>query len=350
MSAYGIVSDTHHHLWSAFATTLESGVNSRLQMLLDETKRCAAEVRLAGGNTIVHAGDLFHVRGSVAPSVLNPTMDCYRDIIKSGTNIVILAGNHDLEGKDSNRIGSAITALEGVGCKVINSANYSVGELVMIPWHKDIDKLKTAIEAVAPEHRPHADLILHAPIDGVIKGLPDHGLTDTYLAGLGYRRVFSGHYHNHKDFGNGVYSIGALAHHTWGDIGSKAGFLVVPDGGAPVKWFKSHAPEFVDLDGDAATDDLELLVDGNFVRVKIASTSQKDVQELRTFLEKCGAKGVTILAQKASAVEARTGSTVSAGASMAVSVNDFIASKALPNTSQLAQLCQDILTETEAAS
>lgn len=351
MRPYGIISDSHHHQWSAFSTVNANGVNSRLQVLLDETKRCAAEVKAAGGYTLVHAGDLFHVRGNLTPSVLNPTIDCYREIIRDGIEVVLLAGNHDLEGKDAARVSSAITALEGVGCKIINKTDYDAAtyaDLVMVPWQQNIADLKAAIEFCDPTDRPDADLIIHAPIDGVIKGLPDHGLTDDYLSKLGFRRVFAGHYHHHKDFGNGVYSIGALAHHTWGDIGTKAGFMIVKDG-EPPRWFKSHAPEFVEVNAETDLEDVALLVDGNFVRVKTNSTKANEVEEIRNFLTDAGAKGVVVLAQKDATVLARTGSTISAGASIEVSVGDFIKRSAFANSERLAILCQDILKETESA-
>jgi DNA repair exonuclease SbcCD nuclease subunit len=345
MKPYGLISDTHHHNWSAFATTLENGVNSRLQALLNEAERCAHEVRKAGGDTIIHAGDMFHVRGSIAPSVLNPTLDCYREIVDSGIRVIILAGNHDLEGKDSNRLGSAITALEGVGCRVFNNTT-EIDGVTFAPWHNSVADLKKTLEGCDADLC--CDLIIHAPIDNVIAGIPDHGLDAAYLNKLGFRRVFAGHYHNHKDFGNNVYSIGALAHHTWSDIDSKAGFLIVSDEG--VRWHKSHAPEFVEITAETDPAELALTVDGNYCRAKISSTKQKDVEELRAFLIDNGAKGVTILAQKEASVSARTGSTVSAGASLEVSVADFIKAQSYANPEKLAILCQNILTETRGAA
>ncbi|MEJ7806021.1 MAG: metallophosphoesterase, partial [Telluria sp.] len=273
---FGVISDTHVHNWSAFATTLPNGVNSRLQAILDETTRCAAEVKAAGGNRMYHGGDLFHVRGSIAPSVLNPTMDCYREIIKSGVEIVINAGNHDLEGKEADRVGSAITALEGIGCRVVNGPNYGgFDEMVIIPWIPNLAKLKEAIEYVAPVDRPGCDLLLHAPIDGVIPGLPDHGLAAVYLAGLGYRRVFSGHYHHHKDLGGNVFSIGSLTAQTWSDVDKKSGFLIVTPAG--VEWRASRAPSFVEIDDSTDPSEIPLIVDGNYVRVKINSNKASDV-------------------------------------------------------------------------
>lgn len=353
MKAYGLIADLHLHNWSSFASVDTDGVNSRLRLLLNDIFRCASEVRAAGGNTLVVAGDVFHVRGSIAPSVLNPTLDCFSQIVKSGMTVIVLAGNHDLEGKEATRLGSAITALEGVGCKVINDLARGLREmerLILIPWTPAIKDLKEMIEsarAVDPDPS-QVDLILHAPIDGVIKGLPDHGLSPEWLASQGFRSVYSGHYHNHKSFDGNVHSIGALAHHTWSDVTSKAGFLVVSDTGP--KWFKSHAPEFVEVTAETDADDIALMVDGNYVRAKINSTKQKDVEELRAYLTDNGAKGVVILAQKEGGVAPRAGATVKAGESLEVSVADFIKGQGYSNPAALAVLCQEILTETRSAA
>jgi hypothetical protein len=349
MKPYGVISDTHHHNWSAFATTLESGINSRLQQILDETVRCADEVLAAGGNTIYHGGDLFHVRGSIAPSVLNPTMDCYRSILARGLRIVINAGNHDLEGKDANRLGSAITALEGIGCSVVNAPNYGTyDDMVIIPWIASIAKLKEAIEYVAPADRPGCDLLLHAPLDDVIPGIPDHGLEPSYLAGLGFRRVFCGHYHHHAEPAPNVFSIGSLTGQTWSDIGAKAGFLLVTE--TEVNWRASRAPSFVEVGAGDDGDDIPLIADGNYVRAKINSNKQSDIEGLRGYLESCGAKGVVVLPVAAAAPVARTGaSIIKAGAAVEESIGAFIAAKAFANPAPLNALCADILTTARSA-
>lgn len=350
MKPYGVISDTHHHNWSAFATTNADGINSRLQMILDETERAADEVRKAGGNTLYHGGDLFHVRGSIAPSVLVPTLDCYTRILASGVDIVINAGNHDLEGKDAARVSSAVTALEGIGCTVINSPKiHHIGagsDMMVVPWIPAIADLKAAIEATPEAERGELDLLLHAPIDGVIPGLPDHGLTDGYLASLGYRRVLSGHYHHHKDFGNGVWSIGSLTPQTWSDLNAKSGFLIVSDAG--VKWFASHAPSFVEIDGGTDPAEIPLIVDGNYVRVTINSSKASDVETMRQFLTDSGAVGVTVLPSKApTAAAAGTragGGVLKAGATLEASITEYIKAQAFPREAALGALCQDILT------
>ena len=332
MKPYGIISDTHNHAWSAFASVNEHGINTRLQIILDETRRAGEAVLAAGGDTLYHAGDLFHVRGSIAPTVLNPTKDLYKELIAKGLKIVLLSGNHDLEGRDASRIGSAVTALEDLGCQVVSTKSRGLDvnpNVVMVPWVQDVDELKKAIEdAAAADVKgvSDVDLIIHAPVDGVIPGLPDHGLSYAWLGKVGFRRVFSGHYHHHKDFGNGVYSVGALTHQTWGDVGTKAGFLIVSDEG--VKWHSTRAPAFIEINASTDPDDIPLIVDRNYVRAKIESSKQHEVEAMRQYLIDCGAIGVVVLSQKdapSAGTRASTGAAaIKAGASIESSVSDFI--------------------------
>lgn len=352
MKPYGIISDTHNHAWSAFASTNERGINTRLQMTLDETRRAGEAVLAAGGDTLFHGGDLFHVRGSIAPSVLNPTKDLYKELIGKGLNIVLLTGNHDLEGRDTSRIGSAVTALEDVGCKVVSTVEDGkrVSESVaLIPWIQDVEKLKETIQKVYDDAGPIGplDLIIHAPVDGVIPGLPDHGLSYAWLGKVGFRRVFSGHYHHFKDFGNGVYSIGALTHQNWGDIGSKAGFLIVSDDG--VKWHSTRAPAFVQIDASTNTEEIPLIVDGNYVRAKLNTGKQHEIEAMRQHLLDCGALGVVILSQKeAPSAGTRTGAaaaTVKAGASIEASVADFVKAGAFAKPEALITEAMSVLAE-----
>ena len=333
MLPYGLLADLHLHPWSSFSSVNEDGVNTRLVGLLNEITRAAKEVSEAGGNTVIFAGDVFHVRGSVSPTVLNATRDALRfAAVSYSVHFLIMPGNHDLEGKESTRLSSAVTALESEHCTVTSQTHFSGSDVILVPWYESIHSLKAEIErikgAITFEPIGNFDLILHAPIDGVIKGLPFHGLSPEYLAGLGFNRVFAGHYHNHKRFTGEVYSIGALAHHTWSDVGSKAGFCIVhPD---RVEWRKSHLPEFIDLSQlvDLDPSDIPLIVDSNYVRVKVSSTTLKDVEKARVELLAMGAKAVIV--QPEPKPPAREGTefrpTVASGASLEVSVKDYVAS------------------------
>lgn len=354
---FGVISDSHNHAWNQFDEPAPDGTSGRLKVILDETRRAAHELTAqTGSKKLFHGGDLFHVRGKIAPSVLNPTKDLYRELIAEGYEIFILAGNHDLEGKEASRLGSAVTALEDIGCTIVNQTKHVVlgpkHEVIMIPWHNKVADLKVSIEESAKYVKETRDVIdcpividlmLHAPIDGVIVGLPDHGIDNAWLAGLGFDRVFSGHYHNFKDFGNGVYSIGALTHHSWGDIGSKAGHLIVTD---KVTHRQQHAPSFIEINGLTDPDEIPLLVPGNYVRAKINSAKTSDVNALRDYLEKLGAKGVVILSQKeATSVRDATpgAATIKTGESLEASLAWFITNGKMKNESKLQTLCSDLL-------
>lgn len=349
MKPYGLISDTHHHNWTAFSHTTAEGINSRLEWILLETHRAADAVFKAGGDTLVHAGDLFHVRGSVAPSVLNPTLATYKQIVDGGMKIIINAGNHDLEGRQAADVSSAITALKEVGCTIINQPTVLAKEgLALCPYISKVADLKAALEKLQDEtDAPNCDLIVHAGIDGVIKGLPDHGLDAEYLSKLKFVRTFAGHYHHHKKLHDRVWSIGALTHQTWGDIGTKAGFLVIS--GREVKWHASHAPSFVEVDGSTKPEEIPLIVDGNYVRAKIVNSKSSEIEDLRKYLIGEGAKGVTIISQPKTGVT-RTASSVKAGASLDVSVADYIKGAAYDREAELTVLCDDILKEAREAA
>jgi DNA repair exonuclease SbcCD nuclease subunit len=342
---YGLLADLHLHPWSMFSVANEHGVNSRLVGLLWEIHRAAEAVHKAGGDTLVFAGDVFHVRGSVAPTVLNATKDMlYRCHSSFGTQFVIIPGNHDLEGKNSTRLGSAVTALEDSYVAVRNETCIDPHlNAALIPWFESVTQLKEELERQAPAEKGAYDAIIHAPIDGVIPGLPMHGLDPEYLAQLGYRRIFAGHYHNHKRMHPGVamgdpatdpryygevYSIGALAHHTWSDVGTQAGFLMVRPN--EVQFSASHLPQFLDLTRltEVEPDELPMLVDKNYVRVRVEASKIKDVEAARAELLKMGAAGVLVQAEPKPAAEmARVGvATIKSGASLEVSVGDFIKS------------------------
>lgn len=328
MVPYGLIADLHLHPWSSFSTVNEYGVNSRLQGLLNEIMRAAQEVKTAGGNTVIFAGDVFHVRGSVSPTVLNSTRDMLNSIGREiGIRFIIMPGNHDLESKHSTRLSSAVTALESDHCKVIDRTSMETiahSRVILVPWCESIEDLKKMLEGLTGD-KSKTDLILHAPIDGVIKGLPNHGLLPEYLAGLGFAKVLSGHYHCHKYFPGEVYSIGALAHHTWSDVGSKAGFcLVYPD---RVEWRKSHLPEFIDLGQlvGLEPDDIPLIVDGNFIRVRVDASKSKDVEAAREELLAMGAKAVIVQAEpKLPIREGVDRPSVASGASLETSLCDFV--------------------------
>lgn len=348
MTVYGLMSDLHVHNWSSFASIDEEGRNTRLMHIIREVHRCCAELRARGGRNVVIAGDVFHTRGSVSPSVFNPLRDALEDEENNGMVFHIIPGNHDLEGRTSNRLSSAVEMLGGLE-NVWTAHDPTIWSycdeqtVAVIPWEPDLKTLLVKAKKLAEECDPsNADLIIHAGIDGVLSGMPDHGLTADMLADLGFKRVFAGHYHNHRDMGQGVYSIGAPTHQTWSDVGTRAGWLIVDP--KRVQFFASHAPNFLDLTGEEDQDELPLIVDGHFVRARCKDASPTEVNALREALMEMGAKGVLVQSVPTSTAGLRVSglSSVSLG-SLDRAIADYCTARGLP--SEVIQSCDTLLRE-----
>jgi len=347
---YGLISDTHYHDWTQFASVGSDHVNSRLQQQIDETLRAARVLNEMGIKHLFHAGDCFHVRGKIAPSVLNPVLDAYRYIVNElGIEVHMIPGNHDLETNDSHRITNASSALAGVGVEIITEPTEIQGfdrNILMIPWMSSTDNLLTTMREIkAKTSEPHKmDVIIHAPVNGVIMGIPDNGLNAHDLGGVGFRHVFAGHYHNHKSLGDGVYSIGAATHQTWSDVDSLAGFVIVD--GDSITHVPSEAPSFVDLQVWESVDSAEEAVKGNYIRAKIEIESESEVIEMREFLTELGAAGVTVHPIRKPKNAARQ-STVNTSVTLQQSITEYVEQSEFKDKAAVNVIATEILQEVD---
>jgi DNA repair exonuclease SbcCD nuclease subunit len=329
---YLILSDIHAHAWSNFSTKLPDGMNSRLKITLDEIERAAVELQSLGGDTMYIAGDFVHTRGSMDPEVFNPL---HKTISAIAQDIFIrgIPGNHDLKDRDTTELGNAVQTLNEIeNVEIVTSPKgrlFPNHNVLMIPWHGSKDALRATIkdicDAYGPERCAETDLIIHVGIDGVLLGVPDHGLSAAEVASWGFKRVFAGDYHNHKVMEDGkVISIGATTHQQWGDIDTKAGFLIVYED--RVEWRASHAPSFVEITGDDAEEDIPNIVDGNYVRVRGMKLTDAEINKFRAELEEMGARAVMFNVTRET-VSARGSSVVSKGTTLDQSVDTFIDQK-----------------------
>ncbi|EBY1977419.1 metallophosphoesterase [Salmonella enterica subsp. enterica serovar Corvallis] len=354
---YGVISDPHYHRWDAFATTNADGLNSRLEIQLDATKEAAKAMKAAGCKHMLVAGDTFHVRGAISPSVLHFVTETYEWIIKElGLEVVMLAGNHDLETNDSVYSANAAASLRSIGVEIVcgkRSHSIKMGDVTvhLISWRNNhaelISDLKTLRSGLDGDNH---DVVVHTSINKAIPTMPDVGIDAQELKDIGFRLLLSGHYHNHKEVLPGVVSIGALTHQNWGDVGSLAGFMIVnPDG--TFTHHETSAPKFVNLEDDVEDDQIR----GNYVRFRAVVESDEEGIKLQNVLKTMGAKGVVCnFIRKASMME---GAASTAETSKIDSLGESVAAycKIVHDTdggfdlSKLDMLCQEILTEAESA-
>lgn len=342
---YLLLSDIHAHAWSQFSTTNSDGVNSRLQIILDEIKRAAGVLEAAGGDTIRLAGDLFHTRGSVDPEVFNPVSALIKKLNAEGFCFEAIPGNHDLKGKHTSELGNAFQSFRDRGFVIATKPMEVAFNTILIPWQATTADLRKAVEELKRNYdhidRPKMDVIMHAGIDGVLTGVPEHGLTASEVASWGFRRVFAGHYHNHVALEGGkVISIGATTQQTWGDVNTNAGFLLVwPD---KFQFHASHAPSFVDVDETTDPEELPLIVDGNYVRVRGMRMSALQIETMREELVEMGARGVSFQVTR-EVTTARGPSPVAKAVSLDVSVQNFVKDMKSAHESAVLSECNDIL-------
>ncbi len=348
---YAVLSDQHAHKWSQFSSVDKDGMNTRLKHILQEMERAADELIKSGGDTMIFAGDLFHIRGSISPEVFNPTFQTIRNILNRGIQIYAIPGNHDLAERDTTELGNAIQTLGALpGFNVITKPKFILtagGPIGFIPWYSKIDALKAAVDILIEEtdvHPDEYDLIMHAGIEGVITGL-DHGLTAAEVAGWGFKRVFAGHYHNHKIMEDGkVISIGALTHQSFSDVGTKAGFLLVDH--ESVTYRASHAPQFMDISAMTPEEEIPLRADGNYVRVRDMKLTDADIVKMRKQLLDMGARGVAIQVAR-EVVSARSG-TPAKTSTLEESVSKFIDDMEIDEAAAVKASCEAILKRVQA--
>ncbi|MBX5130708.1 hypothetical protein HJB53_29920 [Rhizobium lentis] len=359
--SYVIVSDIHCHQWSTFSNFTANGVNGRLQIILDELMRAARHAQSIGAKFIVCAGDILHVRGSINPEVLNPLQERVKEILDMGLDIYAIPGNHDLAGKDTTQLGNAIQTLGQTKSDhgtfhVINEAQHVYRDdhvLGFVPYRMTTELLMADLEKLT-HHASYerADVFIHAGIDGVLIGVQPHGLTGEMLADFGFRNVFAGDYHHHKEVVPGVWSIGATTHQRWNDVGTKAGFMSVDDNGKAT-YHATHAPRFVDVSG-LDEDDMALAADGNYVRFSGPEMTSAEIAELRQFLLDSGAQGVVIMAPKKTAPTARSGKpktgAVTVDESVANFINDATDISALVDRERLKRECSEVLNAARAVT
>lgn len=341
---YLLFSDVHFHNWSAFSYTNEEGVNSRLQYQIDELDRAYTALRAAGGKLAICAGDLFHVRGKMAPSVTNPVRDFFRKQDGLDMETVILSGNHDLEGNDADTLTSAVCVIQSKSTLAITEACQASVEpgIYMIPWRSDLGRLREEIKEVneitAPESK--VDLIIHAPMNDVLINIPNVGLNASEFVGMNFNRVFAGHYHAHKRLADNVYSVGATGHQTWSDPDTQAGWCLVYED--RVEFNASRQPQFMSLPLVYDEEDI-VEVDGNFIRADIEDPTPESMIALREYVVSHGAAGVTIRTLVGKKESTRDGGeTVSAVDSLDDSITKFAVEK---HSKQVAVECARILEE-----
>jgi DNA repair exonuclease SbcCD nuclease subunit len=322
-----IWSDLHAHPHKFGATVSASGQNSRLADCIDIVRHINVISFTKQCSLRLFCGDMFHVRGKIAPSVLNPV---YRLIseshtISNGMLDVMIPGNHDDEarsdGETSIDVFSEIPGVDifkeyGFDVEHIHenpgtssSTMISIG-IGWVAYHPDVEVMRARIKRVseirADRLRTFGDMgcifIMHHGVDKIIPGIPDAGLTVSDLP-VEFDWIFCGDYHHHREIIPGkAWFVGAPLQHNFGDTGENRGYLILDlDTGKVEQHVINSTPEFVTLrvTGNPPVNELVCTdhaktklspYKDNFVR--IVCDNEARLQQLTDMVVKEGAKAV----------------------------------------------------------
>lgn len=303
---YLVVSDIHFKNWTFGSHTTADRINSRLQQTIDAVLESAKALKEIGGRDIIITGDMFHDRGTIEPSVFNPVKDLFVALSEQGFCVYAIPGNHDLESEDSNSLFNAFEAFTEIKNFNIfyDVTNISLGDgfALFIPWDEKIrgkiaiDRINSILDNAITDN--DITIFCHIGLSNVVSGIGE-AVDPEIFNKKGIKRVFAGHFHNHKHFPfeyTDVYSVGALTHQSFRDVDSLAGFVLVAENG--VQHCITEAPKFVDL----KLDDLVAVIDGdpesinktlyadNFVRIpsNLSGITHQQTIDVKETLENIG--------------------------------------------------------------
>lgn len=265
MSRIIIISDTHVHPWSAFASG--TGLNNdRMQRTLG-VMRASLERARADGATWVHAADMIHTTGHVRHEVASAVLDLLMEF--DDVPMMTIWGNHDSRGRGSrvqqeesfqHVLDAALPNMVLLDGDTFQAGGLTFTGLGAQPRHDMLD-----LDAL-----PDADVcILHAQVAGA--SFPSGAVSDGINPDLLRRwplAVVGDIHHPHvdvdEDTGHIILIPGSPEHHNFGDRGKRGWWVIDFHDGRVMDadMEESDSPHFLTV---GSADDIK--DDGNFYRV-----------------------------------------------------------------------------------
>lgn len=291
-----VTADWHFHPFKAFSRIGEDGVNSRLADIARAWGWCLEQAKNEGCEVMCVAGDLFHVRGQLKPSVVNVVLKCISDTVdRYGMPLVMVPGNHDME--DFRGGPTAVDVFGGMPrVYVLRDRTIEINgvKFLGIQYRQDVNEFLRVARELREEHdlQPGRSVVLcHQGLDDVAEaGMPATGLYANKLRDIfgADVPVFSGHYHNPWRRGE-VVQVGAPIQHSFSSEGRRSGCWMYDTKKGSWHIANVFSPRFVTLTKgkiEAAWGE------GDFIR--IIAPDKKEADLAADFVLKRGAGGVTV--------------------------------------------------------
>jgi DNA repair exonuclease SbcCD nuclease subunit len=243
-----IVADSHIHPFSQFSIGGTGGQNSRVQKTLTclrEAGTYAYENRI---KSIIHLGDIYHVRRSQQYEYISQTHQVFRDFKHLGLESTILFGNHDMITKSGS---STFDSLADLATLYKQPEQFHDRNIWLVPYTHDFAQAVKWLEAI-----PDGAIVLHhLDVIGA-----DTGLGWVSEMGIGkenfarFKLTLGGHYHKKQALLPNFWYMGCVCPQDFNCPDQPGYFVVLDDESGEVTWHENSAPKFTVFDPSAESD------------------------------------------------------------------------------------------------
>lgn len=233
---------------------------------------------------ILHAGDVFHKRGSITVNTFNAAHRILQTFGLYGLEIIIIAGNHDQVDASTQPDTSIHTFAKSFGIMVVEEplihsffqSNEQIS-ILCIPYGRN----KTQVLNTLQQLKSNLDtrqsiLLMHCGITGGAVGSGMHLMTDDYsmdeLSCDKWKYVVLGHYHRPQLLAQNTFYCGTPVQNSFNDElpdnehGGYNGFFVVDtEKQFDINFIPIHQPRFITV---SAIEDVSNYPQENYFRVK----------------------------------------------------------------------------------
>ena len=246
--------------------------------------------------TIFHLGDFFDNRKHLNVNVLERAKHMFLyPLLDHGMDMRIIAGNHDVYYKNTNRVNSLLQFFNVVEVNVIDNhaCDIPIGGKTFgfVPWinEDNHDQITEFLKGSM------ADMILgHFEFSGfkMMKGAEtvSHGESPEMVKR--FKKVLSGHYHTRSEMGNVRY-LGTPYEMSWADSEDPKGFYVLDTETMELEEVRNHSQMFRTLHYNGGISVQGLTEDS---RIRLIVTNDKGLDDfVRECEEVIGVKDLKII-------------------------------------------------------
>jgi DNA repair exonuclease SbcCD nuclease subunit len=267
--------DLHLDNWSAFATTVEGGYNSRFMQQLSTLENILyyAEKREM---RIVFGGDLFNRRLLIPADVLHQTYELLAKYDKQPIYFVI--GNHDIYDWNSEHNSLAVLS-EMQHVYVIDEATsvYTADNvhLSLVPHGALLPTSSASLRSEVPNY--YEILVTHYGVNEARLGPKDFKMKDDLtvkqLKELNYDLILLGHIHKPQQLADNITVMGSVMAHSFHETDEVKYYYVFDTETRELTAINSGAPMFLTIDIKTKTQLKQLqLDDRNYYRLNILTS------------------------------------------------------------------------------